>query len=72
MVGHNRLHDVVLGFCRHAHLAVWIEAGIGHTPRLDGTHPADVLVLDWKLGKPAAFDITVTSPLTPDILAKLV
>ena len=68
----NRLHDVVLGLCCHAHLAVLVEAGSGHTPRLDGTHPADVLVMDWKLGKPAAFDITVTSPLTPAILAKLV
>ena len=29
------------------------------------TRPADVLVPDWVLGKPAAFDITVTSPLNP-------
>ena len=28
-----------------------------------------MLVRDWAQGKPAAFDITVTSPLTPAILA---
>ena len=30
----------------------------------------DVLVRDWALGKPAAFDITVTSPLNRTILAE--
>ena len=29
-----------------------------------------MLVRDWAQGKPAAFDITVTSPLTPAILAE--
>ena len=32
------------------------------------TRPADVLVQGWDRGKPAAFDITVTSPLTPATL----
>ena len=27
----------------------------GHTPGIDGTRPADVLMMHWKLGKPAAF-----------------
>ena len=30
--------------------------------------PADVLVQGWDRGKPAAFNATVTSPLTPVIL----
>ena len=40
-------------------------SGLGHDQR--HTRPADVLVPDcmWALGKPAAFDITVTSPLNP-------
>ena len=39
------------------------EVVLGHDqPR---TRPADVLVPDWMLGKPAAFDITVTSLLNP-------
>lgn len=29
------------------------------------TCPADILVQVWDRGKPAAFDVTVTSPLTP-------
>ena len=29
-----------------------------------------MLVRDWAQGRPAAFDITITSPLTPGILAK--
>ena len=31
-------------------------------------HPADILVQGWDRGKPAAFDITATSPLTPATL----
>ena len=40
-----------------------VGSGLGHDAR--HTRPADVLVPNWVLGKPAAFDITVTSPLTP-------
>ena len=40
-----------------------VGSGLGHDGRR--TRPADVLVPNWVLGKPAAFDITVTSPLTP-------
>ena len=29
------------------------------------SRPADVLVQNWVGGKPAAFDFTITSPLTP-------
>eukprot|EP00731_Ephydatia_muelleri_P032803 Em0024g347a len=39
-----------------------VGSGLGHDARR--TRPADVLVPKWVLGKPAAFDITVTSPLT--------
>ena len=37
---------------------------------LDHTRPADMLMMDWAQGKLAAFDITITSPLTPAILAE--
>ena len=67
---HNRLRDVFLSFCHQSHLAARSEAGSGLTPGLDHTRRADVLVRDWAQGKPAAFDITVTSPLTPAILAE--
>ncbi|KAL5484084.1 hypothetical protein EMCRGX_G020529 [Ephydatia muelleri] len=70
IIRHNRLRDVFLSFCHQAHIAARLEAGSGLTPGLDHTRPADVLVRDWAQGKPAAFDITVTSPLTPAILAE--
>ena len=57
--GHNRLRDVILESCRRA----CIGAGLGHDQHR--TRPADMLVPDWVLGKPAAFDITVTSSLNP-------
>ena len=61
---------VFLSFCHQAHMAIGLEAESGHTPGFDCTRTADVLVRDWAQGKPAAFDITVTSPLTPAILAE--
>ena len=39
---------------------------MGHDERR--TRPADVLVPNWDLGKPAAFDLTVASPLNQRIL----
>ena len=69
VIRHNRLRDVFLSFCHQAHIAARLEAGSDLTPGLDRTRPADVLVRDWAQGKPAAFDITVTSPLTPAIFA---
>ena len=61
--------DVFQSFCHQAHIAARLEAGSGLTPGLDHTRPADVLLRDWAQDKPAAFDITVISPLTPAILA---
>ena len=40
-----------------------VGSGLGHGERC--TWSADVLVPNWDLGKPAAFDLTVTSPLNP-------
>ena len=62
---HNKLRDVFLETCRRACIGACVEAGsgLGHDQRR--TRPADVLVPGWMLGKPAAFDITVTSPLNP-------
>ena len=48
-----------------AHLAVRVEVGRGLLGSHDYTRPADVLVDGWDRAKPAAFDVTVTSPLTP-------
>ena len=60
---HNRLRDVVAESCRLAHLSVKVEAGNNLTPDHSHTRPADVLVQNWSRGRPAAFDICVTSLL---------
>eukprot|EP00731_Ephydatia_muelleri_P032462 Em0024g6a len=48
-----------------ANLSVKVEAGSTLTPDLSRSRPADALVSNWSDGIPTAFDITVTSPLTP-------
>ena len=52
---------------RAAHLSVQVEMGNNLTNHRH-THPADLLVPNWVLGKPAAFDLYVTSTLTPTTL----
>eukprot|EP00731_Ephydatia_muelleri_P011794 Em0006g688a len=44
-------------------IPVKLEVGNNLTPDHDHSRPADVLVHNWSLGKPAAFDFCVTSPL---------
>ena len=67
---HNSLRDVFVEFCHRACLGGQVEVGCGLG--LDGLHsrPDDVLVNNWHLGKPAAFDLTITSPLNPTTLTE--
>ena len=65
---HNLLRDILAGFCRRAHLSVKVEVGYGLSRENINSRPADILVQSWDRGHPAAFDVTVTSPLTPAIL----
>ena len=67
---HNKLRDVFLESCRRACIGARVEAGSGLGLDQHRTRPVDVLVPDWMLGKPAAFDITVTSPLNPSIFTE--
>ena len=67
----NRLRDVVAESCRLAHLSVKVEAGNNLTPDHGHTRPADVLVQNWSRGRPAAFDICVTSPLNTLTLSEV-
>ena len=46
-----------------------VEVGRDHLGFNSNSHPADVLVDGWERAKPAAFDVTVTSPLTPATLS---
>ena len=43
-----------------------VGSGLGNDERC--TQPDNVLVPNWDLGKPAAFDLTVASLLNPSIL----
>ena len=70
VIRHNRLWDEIFDLCRHAHLSVSIERGHGLTRDLDHTRPADILIAGWDRGKPAALDITITSPLCPAIFGE--
>ncbi|KAL5506275.1 hypothetical protein EMCRGX_G007887 [Ephydatia muelleri] len=62
---HNRLRDIVAESCRRAHLSVHLEVGHNLTPDHSNTRPADILIPHWCMGKPAALDLSVTSPLNP-------
>ena len=65
---HNHRRNTFAELCHRAHLPVRVEVGYGLSGDHINTRPADVLVQVWDRGKPAAFDITVTSPLTPATL----
>ena len=64
----HRTQSLFAEFCRRAHLSVKIEVGQGLSRVHSNSRPADVLVNAWERAKPAAFDIKVTSPLTPATL----
>ena len=53
------------------HFAKIIQLNYQYANQRNAMHKCIImLVRDWAQGKPAAFDITVTSPLTPAILAE--
>eukprot|EP00731_Ephydatia_muelleri_P002396 Em0001g2396a len=65
---HNCLRDTFVDLCRNAHLSVQVE--VGNNLTLDNSRPADILVGNWDRGKPAAFDFTVSTPLSSAILSE--
>ena len=68
VIRHNHLRNIFAEFCRRAHLSVRVEIGQGLSRVQSSSRPADVLVDAWERTKPAAFDVTVISPLTPATL----
>ena len=68
VIRHNRLQNIFAEFCHHAHISVIVEVGQGLSRVQSNSRHADVLVDAWNRAKPAAFDVTVTSPLTPATL----
>ena len=65
---HNTLRDTFVEFCHRACLGPQLEMGSGGGCSNQRTRPADVLVPNWDLGRPAAFDLSVTSTLSSAIL----
>ena len=68
VIRHNKLRDTLAETYRRAHLSVTVEAGSNLSKDHSHTRPADILVPNWSLGKPAAFDLSVTSPLNSNVL----
>ena len=54
--------------CWRACVGVQVEVGSGYGLHEHSKRPADVLAANWMLGKPAAFDFTVTLPLVSNSL----
>ena len=67
---HNMLRDTFVEFCHRACLGPQLEMGSGVGCYNQRTRPADVLVPNWDLGRPAAFDLSVTSTLHSAILTE--
>ena len=65
VIRHNRLRNIIADLCHHAHLSVRVEVGRGLLGSHNYAQLADALVDGWDRAKPAALDVTVTSPLTP-------
>ena len=64
---HNLLRDCIANFCNKACLSPQIEKGSGILPK-DQSRPADILVPNWSLSRPAAFNIKVINPLNLQFL----
>ena len=62
---HNRLRDCLAHFCQIAGLAPEVEKGCNFGCK-DRMRPADILVPNWSLSRPAAFDLKVINPLNSD------
>ena len=60
MLHHNSLRDAFSQFCHRACLGGQLEVGCGIG---EDSRPADILVQNWIISKPAPFDLAVISPL---------
>ena len=66
----NKLRDVFVECCRQANVSAQVKVGSGFGHDKCNTRPADVIVPNWSLRKPATFDLTIISPLNPFILSE--
>ena len=69
--GHNRVRDILVETCHRAHIGVQVEVGNNLTCDHSKSCPADILLPNWFLGKTAALDFSITSPLNPQTLLEV-
>ena len=62
---HDRIRDKLVSACSSANLSPVVEKNL--IPESQ-SRPGDIFVPTWKAGKPAAFDVTVTSSLQSNSL----
>ena len=62
---HNRIRDMLVETCHRLHIGVKVEAGNNLSREHSKTHPADILLPNWFLGRTAALDVSITSLLNP-------
>ena len=62
---HNRIRDILVETCHRAHIGVKVEVGNNLTRDHSKTRTADILLPNWFLGRTAALDVSITSPLNP-------
>ena len=67
---HNSLHNVFMQSSHRACLGGLVKVGSGLGLDRPHSHPPDILVNTWHLGKPADFDLTITLPLNPTTLTE--
>ena len=69
VIRHNALMDVFTQFCHRARLGGQLEIEYAWSGgNFTNSRPADFLVPNWALGKPAVCDLTVVSPLNSNTL----
>eukprot|EP00731_Ephydatia_muelleri_P011996 Em0006g890a len=60
-----RIRDILVETCRRAHIGDKVEVGNNLSRDHSKTRPADILLPNWFLGRTAALDVSITSPLNP-------
>ena len=65
---HNALREFFPQFCHRAWLGGQLEVGHGSGADSPNSRPADILVPNWMIGKPAVLDLIVVSPLNSNKL----
>ena len=65
---HNKLRDILLKSFHRVHIHVQVEVGSGLSHDHSHSRPAEILVLYWDHGKPAAQDLTVILLIKANIL----